>query len=71
MTLDSSSVTVLLGLTLIVPQGLSAAPSGFSVDFQVENKLDFLTTGGTCRVLNNPPVFSVTTDAGTTSFEPP
>jgi len=71
MSIDSSSLTMTLGLTLTVPEGESEAPSGLSMDFQVENKLEFLTTGAdACTVANMPPIITITTSSGTSTFEP-
>jgi len=71
MSISSSSLTMTINLTFTVPEGEATAPSGISMDFQVENKLEFLTTGaGTCTVGNMPPIITVTTNSGTSTFEP-
>jgi len=70
MAIDSSSLTMTLSLTFTVPEGEATAPIGFGMNFQVENKLEFLTTVGACTVANMPPIITITTPSGTSTFEP-
>lgn len=57
-------------LLLSVPAD-DTVPPALQIDFDAANALEFLTTGvGTCVVMPLPPVISVTTPSGTTTFDP-
>jgi len=71
MTIDSSGLTMTMNITFIVPEGEAVAPSGFGINFQVENKMEFMPTGaGACIAICLPPFITVTTSSGSFSFEP-
>ena len=71
MTIDSTGLTMTMNIAFIVPEGESVAPSGFGIDFQVENKMEFMPTGaGVCIAICLPPFITVTTSSGSFSFEP-
>jgi len=72
MSINSSSVIMTLdNIKFVESAGEATDPSGFSINFQVENKMEFLGTGaGACQVINLPPFITVNTNEGSFSFEP-
>lgn len=56
-------------LQLTVPAD-NTVPPALSVDFDVADQLEFLTTGGgTCAVMVLPPIITLTTPTGTTTLQ--
>lgn len=71
MGIDATSLTMTINITYVIPAGEIAAASGFGVNFQVENKMEFIQTGaGSCQLINLPPLITVTTPSGSFNFEP-